>query len=243
MGERIELRYFDCLGRGEPLRYILYDSGVQFEDFKIGFDEESISVWHNEHKKEVKHSGFFKSLPVLNVYHEDGTVFTLSQSLAIAIYLAEKLGYFNDFNLEEKARNIMIATAAYEDIFSLVNQLLWAPIRNPAADLENEYKKLKVAIAPRLSYLSSLLGENDYFSGKDKPSLADYFVLYAVQKVQLLFTKEFLEGNNGNLLQLKQRLEARENLGKYLPNQPAKQTGSPAEQNVLSSLQEFKLKE
>ena len=40
---RVVLRYFDCRGRAEPLRHLLRDRGIAFEDVREPIDASFIS--------------------------------------------------------------------------------------------------------------------------------------------------------------------------------------------------------
>jgi hypothetical protein len=55
--DRIVLRYFDCLGRAQPLRNALVDAGVAFDDERISIGPSWRTV------KEQAEGGPFGSLP------------------------------------------------------------------------------------------------------------------------------------------------------------------------------------
>jgi len=57
--DRITLRYFNCRGRGQALRYLLIDHGVEFADERI----EAGPSWVND---KGRLGGPFASLPVLH---------------------------------------------------------------------------------------------------------------------------------------------------------------------------------
>ena len=91
----MEFRYWAATGRVEGIRYMLYDSGVEFNDIKIPFTPEGKETWL-ENKKSIEKSGYFSAMPVL----VSGD-FILSQTLAVTRYIGDKLGFFDGFSLEE----------------------------------------------------------------------------------------------------------------------------------------------
>ena len=77
----MKLYYFNCYGRGEPIRMLLTYAHVPFED--ITFDFKGFSDW--------KKKGFFEfdQVPVLEI---DGEHF--SQSYAIQRMLGKTYGFY-----------------------------------------------------------------------------------------------------------------------------------------------------
>src|ERR1700733_4925079 len=59
MPDRVLLRYFDCLGRTQPLRNALVDAGIAFEDQRLAVGPSWRAL------KEQAAGGPFGSLPVL----------------------------------------------------------------------------------------------------------------------------------------------------------------------------------
>ena len=57
MPDRVFLRYFDCLGRAQPLRSALVDAGIAFEDQRLAIDPSWRAL------KEQADGGPFGSLP------------------------------------------------------------------------------------------------------------------------------------------------------------------------------------
>ena len=105
MTERVLLRYFDCLGRAQPIRNVLVDAGVAFEDQRITIGPSWGAL------KEQTEGGPFGSLPVLE-WGED----CVAQALPIAGYLARRLGQYDGLDAMGIARLEMVASAAYMDI-------------------------------------------------------------------------------------------------------------------------------
>ncbi|CAG0890308.1 unnamed protein product [Darwinula stevensoni] len=81
MAVKYKLIYFDVAGRGEVIRLLLHQSGVEFEDHRITRDE-----WPN-----LKLEMPFGQIPVLQVFTDEGTK-VLAQSNAIARFIARSHG-------------------------------------------------------------------------------------------------------------------------------------------------------
>jgi hypothetical protein len=75
--DAVVLRYFNCRGRGQALRYLLVDYGIEFVDERFEAD----LSWSTF--KGAAQGGPFGSLPVLHWGEH-----TVGQALAIAGYLA-----------------------------------------------------------------------------------------------------------------------------------------------------------
>ena len=82
MPDRVVLRYFDCLGRAQPIRNALVDAGVAFEDQRITIGQSWRAL------KEQAEGGPFGSLPVLE-WGDD----CVAQAMPIAGYVARRLGH------------------------------------------------------------------------------------------------------------------------------------------------------
>uniref|UniRef100_A0A0N5AYE0 Glutathione S-transferase 1 n=1 Tax=Syphacia muris TaxID=451379 RepID=A0A0N5AYE0_9BILA len=100
---KYKLTYFNAMGRAELMRMMFALKGVEYEDVRISKED-----WPN-----MKPTTPFGQLPLLEV---DGKV--LAQSVAIAIYLANKLG-LNGANDWEAAK-IHEIFGATEDLFNAV---------------------------------------------------------------------------------------------------------------------------
>ncbi len=87
MPDRVLLRYFDCLGRTQPLRNALVDAGIAFEDQRLAIGPSWRAL------KEQADGGPFGSLPVLE-WGDD----CVAQALPIGGYVARRLGQYDELD-------------------------------------------------------------------------------------------------------------------------------------------------
>src|SRR5579864_8894928 len=122
MTDRVLLRYFDCLGRAQPIRNALIDAGIAFEDRRVAISPS----WRT--LKEQAVGGPFGSLPVLE-WGDD----CVAQALPIAGYVARRLGQYDGLDAMGIARLEMVTSAAYLDIIAELAMMLWVPTAVPEA--------------------------------------------------------------------------------------------------------------
>ncbi|XP_071455241.1 glutathione S-transferase-like [Hetaerina americana] len=119
MAPSFKLTYFDVRGRGEAIRFILHQAGVEFEDNRISKDQ-----WGT-----IKPTTPFGKVPILE---EDGKQVT--QSLAIERYLARKFKLTGKDEWE--ALECDVAAETLGDLHTQVVQAFF----NPDASKKDELK-------------------------------------------------------------------------------------------------------
>jgi glutathione S-transferase len=232
-GEEFELRYFECRGRGEVIRYILLEGlGERWKETSVPLD----ATWA-EKKADTSFSGPFGSLPVL-VHHQPGgkTVMT-AQSIAISFYLGRR------FNLVPKDEDdellcLMLCQAAYEDMLNPLLVSLWSESAFAGCTGAVVLKGfLDRSLTPLLGKFSTLLGDKRYFCG-DRVTVADFFIYEALDVISTICGST-LFGNYSNLVAFHERIANRENIRRYLDSGARYQrlTLSPTEEKVLREAQ------
>ncbi|XP_003703956.1 glutathione S-transferase S1 [Megachile rotundata] len=103
-----KLTYFNVSGLGEPIRFILHQSGIPFEDKRLTFEE-----W-----PQVKAQMPLGQVPVLEI---DGK--PLYQSKAISRYLAKKNNLYGSNDLEAYEIDATIDTL--DDLRTAFSQYYW----------------------------------------------------------------------------------------------------------------------
>src|SRR5687768_17094986 len=98
----VVLRYFECLGRAQPLRHALIDAGVAFDDVHV-----SMSDW-SQHKADPAFAGPFGGLPTLS---SGGAV--VAAALPIASCLGRRLGQYDGLEDAAIARLEAISSNCY----------------------------------------------------------------------------------------------------------------------------------
>jgi glutathione S-transferase len=165
------LTYFGFRGLGEPIRLMLEDSGVAYEDRRVSGGAE----W-----AELKEHMQFRQMPML----QDGPR-TVFQSQAILRYLARPLGLCGEAE-DERIRND-VGTEAVRD----VQQALWNHFWSPGSNTTESGKVFEEGIlANWLVLLADWLGDAPYFGG-ERPLLADYYALTVLDEAVAFFPRAF----------------------------------------------------
>jgi len=175
-----KLYYFPVRGRGDFLRYIFEYGNIPYEEITIKFD---LAEWRSTTKQKMP----MGVLPVLEL--EDGR--QLSQSLAIARYLAKKHGLLSDDDFENAFGDQL--ACAIEDIYPKY----YGPYVR-ATMLEKNEEKQKEAwqdmktngIGPLFEKLEAFLGVKTWFTGK-KIHWSDLVIAEFVDRIETIFEKGF----------------------------------------------------
>jgi hypothetical protein len=168
--DAVVLRYFNCRGRGQALRYLLVDYGIEFVDERFEAD----LSWSTF--KGAAQGGPFGSLPVLHWGEH-----TVGQALAIAGYLARRLGLDEHRNCENLALLESVTSAAYLDLACVVRDLLRPRVMPNDEQWPAFFAGFLDSIPARLPAFERLLSaQSTPFFGGVEPVAADYFVFEAV---------------------------------------------------------------
>ena len=135
----------------------------------------------------------------------------------------------------------MIAVAAYEDILQTVLKVIWSPVLDPNSKLEDEHKKTVDFLKIKLNFFDNLLGDFEYFSKKEKPSIADYTFLHILRSIDDIIGEKFLSHFFPKIKLFEERMLQRENIKRYIEsgNQPTRHSGSPLEPTVMQQLRDI----
>ncbi|XP_074646001.1 uncharacterized protein LOC141902255 [Tubulanus polymorphus] len=154
------LKYFDVRGRAEISRLLFAQAGVEFEDVRYTFEQ-----W-----AAVKPGAPFGKLPILEI---DGK--PLTQSLAIASYLAKEFGMFANNSME--MGRIMEVMFIGNDI----NETAWKVVfeKDEAKKAEIMKTNLEEEMPRLFGALTKLLGSNTFFVGS-AVTVADLLVFSVI---------------------------------------------------------------
>ncbi|XP_065827531.1 hematopoietic prostaglandin D synthase-like [Oscarella lobularis] len=226
---KIVFRYFACQGRAEPLRLLLADSGVQFDDERVPIDEK----W-KQTKQDRSISGPFQCLPVL---HWDSHL--IAQTEAIAVYLSIKLGYAGDGSPEQMAQSAALCSAAHQDLVQTAVKLLYIPVLEPQKNLEEAFHETARNIHGRLRALDHLLDEKQFFLG-DRLCSGDFFLYAAFDQILTIFGDSLFD-SYPRLKAFYERMGARPNIKAYVDAGRRLKciSANPKEQEVLEKFKEL----
>ncbi len=162
------LTYFQFRGLGEPIRLLLEDLGLPYEDRRIDLFSDA---W-----PKLSPTLPFRQLPRLEI---DGL--TLFQSQAILRYLARA----HDLGGATEAERIRcdVGVEAARD----VQQRLWDHFWSPGSDTEAAAQAFAAGqLAQELAKFGGWLGDAPYIGGA-RPLFADYFALTVLDEAGAFF--------------------------------------------------------
>ncbi|CAD5221770.1 unnamed protein product [Bursaphelenchus okinawaensis] len=162
--------YFNVRGIGEPVRMVMHYGNIEFEDVRIEQKD-----WRNYKNKMPQ-----GTVPVLSI---DNGKIKLSQSTAIACYLARKVG-LGGRNELEMAR-IDEALATYKDMYAKMADFNYSSGGLRGLDKDELYEsQAKPITAQYFPLLVKMLKKHHMnFIASQKPTVADFFFaewLYSV---------------------------------------------------------------
>jgi glutathione S-transferase len=162
------LTYFQFRGLGEPIRLLLEDLGLPYEDRRVDLFSDAWPA--------LSPTLPFRQLPRLE---SDGL--TLFQSHAILRHLARANGIAGDSEAERLRCDVGIEAARD------VQQRLWDHFWSPGSDTAAAAEAFAAGqLAQELGKLGGWLGDAPYV-GCERPLFADYFVLTVLDEAGAFF--------------------------------------------------------
>ncbi len=194
MTSRPELTYFDIRGRAEPIRLLLEEAGVAYDDVQVP----------SERWPELKPRLPFGELPRLRI---DGH--ELFQTYAICRYLARRHGLEG----EKEAQRLRcdVAVEALRDAKDQMGHAFWRP-----GFEEQRGVFVEQELRPRLDALARFHETNPARSGfwaGDSPTLADLVAFSYLEDVEALYPGV---SNGGSLETFRVRFAERPRIAAYL---------------------------
>lgn len=194
-----KLIYFDVTGLGEPIRYLLHQSGIKFEDKMIKFDE-----W-----PAIKPTTPLGQLPVLEI---DGKPHVQSKAIGRLLAKKNKLYGAND----NDAYQIDSTIDFFEDLRYIVSMYHWA---------ENDElkKKWKEQIDTKLPFtlekLEEQIKKNHGCLVSGKLSWADLQIVAQMEMIDNNLGRE-VENDYPELKKLVEKVRSLPKIKAYLSNRP-----------------------
>ena len=157
-----KLIYFQLYGRAEPIRMMLTHAMADWEDFHVG--EKTIPWPELKMKMPYPHQ-----LPVLEL--ADGT--QLTQSTAIARFVARKFGYYpEDALLAARCDEFIDNTYNEDKVFAKVLKPLFAPEEAKEQAVKECFEE---ALPEFMKRVEPFLKDEGFLFG-DKPTMPDFFM-------------------------------------------------------------------
>jgi glutathione S-transferase len=167
------LRYFAIVGRAQPLRHALADSGVAYEDVRV-----TTAEWM-AHRDDLAFGGPYRALPTLTC---DGE--TISETLAIASFLARRLGHHEGMDDLATARLDAVCSTAYTEVMVRVAEIVWADRLYPGVNVQALVPRLLECIVAKLGRLDAQVPKR--FFGGPRAVMADFFAAEAYEALSYL---------------------------------------------------------
>jgi hypothetical protein len=164
----ITLRYFDCRGRAEPIRHLLRDRKVPFEDAREPIDDIRRAIAALNAEPSV--AAPYGLLPVL-----DWDGFRVAQTLPIASFVSRELGLTSGVDSRALARLESIASAAYSELTAELPAVVWSPVWFKDLSFEQLLKRIARTPCSYPRKLDALLGASDAWFGGSEAVAADFF--------------------------------------------------------------------
>ena len=214
----VTLRYFDCVGRAQPLRHALTVAGVSFDDVRVPMEK-----WP-ELKGDRAFAGPYAGLPTLR-WGDDLIV----ETLPVASYVARRLGQYEGRSAAEIAALEAIVSCSYVEVTLPVGLLIWSDIIWPGVDVDTAYGMHMARLIEKLQLLDATLPEHD------DPLVADFFADEAFAVARYLIgpdNEDALRDRLPRLAALHDRLAPR--VAALRDRRPARFTSRPDEAKAVA---------
>jgi len=152
----IILRYFDCRGRAQHLRYFLRYRNTPFTDDRVPLSAD-FAAWASLKPDRAK-TGPFQKLPVL---HWGNNV--VAETSVIHRWLHQQLGDDQRLSALENLRHEMLASGCFGDLMLPLGILIWSEMGFPGVDLAKLVPTSLGRVRGHLAILEQTLNEWDWW--------------------------------------------------------------------------------
>jgi glutathione S-transferase len=148
----VVVRYFDCRGRAQFIRYYLRARELEHTDDRVPLSEgfEAWVAMRNDRSR----VGPFHKLPVV---HCGGR--TIAETLVISDFLHRAFGDERMLSEEENVRHAMLTSSLYNDVMLPLGILIWAKLAIPGVDVAAYARQTLARICGHLGSLERTLEE------------------------------------------------------------------------------------
>lgn len=197
-----KLRYFNVMGLGEPIRFLLSYGGMEFEDIRLNHPSDE---WTG-----MKPTTPFGQLPTLEF---NGKVY--SQTLPICHYLAKQLNLLGKTDLDALEID-GIANA----LFDLRKQVALAYRESDPVKKEAKTKEVNATTVPfYLKKLEALAKSNDGYLHGGQLSYADLCFVAISESVSTVYGQDITK-DNPHLKSLKEKVLAIPRIKAWVEKRP-----------------------
>jgi glutathione S-transferase len=227
----VTLRYFDCRGRGQFLRYYLKARDIAFSDERVPLSAD-FAAWATLRGDRAK-TGPFQRLPVLEWDRQ-----TVAETLVIAAFLHRANGDQARLSEQDNLRHAMLVSGINSDLMTPLGTLLWADVVMPGVDLAAYTRRVLDRARQYLEIVDRTLSEWRWLEGlRERPLMvADCMLWEELDVAQLVFGEQLQLERHAALNQFYRECPHRAVFERLLAAQPCQVTGRPAEAQALDKL-------
>lgn len=228
----VTLRYFDCRGRAQHLRYFLRGRNIPFTDERVPMDED-FSAWQAI-QPDRSRSGYFQKLPVLH-WGED----LIAETSVIHHFLHRQLKDDQRLSATENLHHEMLASSCFGDLMLPVGILIWSELVVPGADLANLVPTSLERVRNHLAILERTLAEWDWWNKLKRRELmvTDCLLWEGLSVTLHTFGPGLHLESCPRLYEFHGNCTAQELFTSILAERPCQITGRPGEAETIQRIQ------
>lgn len=228
----VTLRYFDCRGRAQHLRYFLRYRNIPFTDERVPLGAD-FSAWA-QLKPDRARSGYFQKLPVLHWGDE-----LVVETSVIHRWLHRQLKDDQRLSPQENLRHEMLASSCFGDLLLPVGMLIWAELAYPGADISKIAPLSLGRVRGHLAILEQTLAEWDWWEqSKTREQMVTDCLLWNVLSVALdTFGTGLQLESCPRLYEFHRHCSGQSLFTAMLAEQPCQITGRPGEAEAILRIQ------
>jgi len=227
----ITLRYFDCRGRAQALRYYLRCRNIAFIDARISL-KEGFAAWQAV-KSDQRLTGPFLKLPVLH-WGE----LQLAETSVIHDWLHRKLGDAALLTEQENLQHAMLASSCRGELMTPTALLLWQDVMYPGTDMTATLPVSLKRINDHLLTVENALNQWQWFQKLQKRTvmLADCLLWEELDKLHAIFGEHVQWQALPLLSEFHRNGKGSEAFRRTLGEHPCQMTGRPQEAEALARI-------
>lgn len=227
----IALKYFDCRGRAQFIRYYLSCRDIPFEDDRVPLSAD-FAEW-----REIRDSrsivGPFHKLPVLRWAER-----LIAETTVIGGFLHEASGDAKSLSDDENLRHTMLISSAYVDLMMPRGILLWADGMLPGVELGALATRTLERIRSQLLALDRTLVEWRWLDRGAGPAVAvaDCMLWEEISATRHVFGEALNLDGMPAVRRFFEECPGRPAFERVLATRPCQLTGRPGEAAVIEKL-------
>jgi glutathione S-transferase len=230
---KIVLRYFNARGRAQFLRYYLLVRNIDFDDRRIGIDND-FADWAAI-REDRSLTGPFMKLPVLHWGDR-----LIAETLVIGAFLHDSFGDKAMLSDDDALRHQMLASTLYTDLMLQLGILLWGTLLYEGIDDESFIRRSYDRIHAQLVALDTTLTEWAWIDAMQaRPiMIADCLLWEEIDVVRTVFGTHVDFSSLPTLDAVYERYSTGTAFRRLLQDNPCQITARPGEAQMIAQIQQ-----